>query len=137
MPRHLITALMTFSLLASGLLVATPAQAAWSRPGDLTKYRVCRAAADHGEAWRFVSKLRRYASTPDARAGIRVYTANKLDARWSSGWLDQGETQISTLRVPKSKKVRVQIWQEAGDTDSSVGTAAELTVLKPKKIRHC
>lgn len=136
MPRYLIAALVTFALLAVGL-AATPAQAAWSRPGDLTKYRVCRASVDGGDGWRFVSKVRRYAHTPDARAGIRVYSGHEVEAHWSSGWLTRGETEIWTVRVPKSKRILVQIWQEAGDRDSSIGTATEITVLKPKKIKHC
>lgn len=137
MPRTLFTtALATFVLIVGGLVLA-PAQAEWSQPGDLTRYRLCRAPADDGEAWRFVSKVRKYASTPDARAGIEVYTGSKRTAHWSSGWLKKGEVQVSTVRVTRSPKVRVHIWQEAGDRDSSVGTALQLDVIKPKRIRRC
>jgi diaminopimelate epimerase len=58
-------------------------------------------------------------------------------AHWSSGWLDKGEVQISVVRVQKSSKVRLTIWEEAGDRDSSIGTATSASNLKPKKIRHC
>ena len=137
MPRKLFaTVLATFALVVSGM-VSAPAQAEWSKPGDLTRYRLCRAPADGGDAWRFVSKVRKYAGTPDARAGIRVYSGSDRKARWSSGWLRKGEVQVATVRVQKSKRVRVHIWQEAGDRDSSVGTAIQLTVIKPKKIRRC
>lgn len=131
------TALATFALVVGGLVLSAPAHAGWTRPGDLTNYRVCRAAADGGDAWRFVSKVRKRAGTPDARAGINLYVGNKRTAHWSSGWLKKGEVQISTVRVRKSPKVRVQIWQEAGDRDSPIGTALEMSVLKPRKIRRC
>ncbi|MEJ7795198.1 MAG: hypothetical protein WKF50_06575 [Nocardioides sp.] len=138
MPRKLFTtALATFALLVGGLVLSAPAQAEWTRPGDLTKYRLCKASTDGGDSWRFVSKVRKRAGTPDARAGIDVFVADKRKAHWSSGWLEKGETQISTVRVKKSPKVRVQIWQEAGDLDSPIGTALEMNVLKPHKIRHC
>jgi len=95
MPRTLFTtALAAFALLVSGLVLsAPPAHAEWTRPGDLTRYRVCKAATD--------------------------------------------ELQISTVRVEKSPQVRVTIWQEAGDRDSSIGTALEMNALEPHKIRHC
>jgi hypothetical protein len=138
MPRNLVTTVLaTFALIAGGLVLAAPAQAEWSRPGDLTKYRLCRASADGGDAWRFVSKVRKYAGTPDARAGIRVHSGSDGVARWSSGWLKKGEVEISVVRVKKSRKVRVWIWEEAGDLDSPIGTAAQGTVIRPKRIRHC
>lgn len=135
--KLLTTALAAFALLVSGLVLSAPAQAEWSRPGDLTRYRLCRASTDSGDAWRFVSKVSKRAGTPDARTGIKVYVSDKRVARWSSGWLQKGETQISTVRVRKSPKVRVEIWQEAGDLDSPIGTALEVTLLKPNRIRHC
>jgi len=138
MPRTLFTtALAAFALVVSGLVLSAPAQAEWSRPGDLTRYRLCKASTDSGDAWRFVSKVRKRAGTPDARAGINVYVADKRAARWSSGWLEKGELQISTVRARKSPQVRVEIWHEAGDLDSPIGTALEITILKPKTIRHC
>lgn len=137
MPRTLFaTVLATFALVVGGL-VSAPAQAEWSKPGELTRYRLCRAPADGGDAWRFVSKVRKYGRTPDARAGIQVYSGSDRKARWSSGWLRKREVQISTVRVPKSPRVRVHVWQEAGDRESPVGTALQLTVIKPKKIRRC
>ena len=140
MPRTFLTALALFAslaLLLAGLALATPAQAAWSRPGDLTDYRVCRTTTDGGDSWKFISKVRKYRETKDARAGINVYRGKQRREHWSSGWLKQGETEIAVLRVDKARKVRVQIWHEAGDRDSSVGTALEVSVLRPGKIRHC
>ena len=138
MPRkRFATVLATFALLLGGLVLTPPAHAEWSQPGNLTRYRLCRASTDGGDAWRFVSKVRKYAGTPDARAGIKVYAGSDRKAAWSSGWLKKGEVQISTVRVKKSPKVRVHVWQEAGDRDSGLGTALQLTVFRPKKIRHC
>lgn len=129
--------LAAFALLIGAPVLAAPAGAEWSEPGDLTRYRLCRASADGGDTWRFVSKVRKYADTPDARAGIQVYAGDDRVARWSSGWLRKGEVQISVVRVAKSPQVRVHVWQEAGDRDSSIGTALQLTVIEPRKIRHC
>lgn len=138
MPRTMITtALATMALVVGGLVLATPAHAGWSRPGDFTKYRVCRAPAEGGDLWRFVSKVRKGQGVPDARAGIEAHAGNQRVARWSSGWLERGELQISTVRVAKSPKVRVTIWEEAGDRDSPIGTALAASVLKPHDIRRC
>ena len=41
------------------------------------------------------------------------------------------------MRVAKSPKVRVYVWQEAGDRDAVTGTAAEARVLRPSRIRRC
>ena len=138
MPRMLFaTALATFALVVGGLVLSAPAGAEWSQPGDLTRYRLCRTTTDSGDAWRFVSKVRKYAHSPDARAGLDVYRGNVRKAHWSSGWLKKGEVEVSRVRVKKSPKVRVHVWQEAGDRDSSLGTSLQLTVIKPKRIRHC
>ena len=137
MPRTFLTALASLGLLMAGLVLASPAEADWSRPGNLTDYRVCRTATDGGDSWQFISKVRKYDETRDARAGINILKGRHRREHWSSGWLQKGETQISTVRVTKSRKVRVQIWHEAGDRDSSIGTALEMTILKPRKIRHC
>ncbi|MGZ5405387.1 MAG: hypothetical protein ACXWDL_12115 [Nocardioides sp.] len=137
MPRTwYATALTTMALVVSGLALSAPAQAGWSRPGGLTHYRVCRAATGSGDTWRFVSRVHQRGSA-DARAGIRVDRGEKRRATWSTGWLDTGETKISTVRVLKAPGVEVTIWQEAGDRDSSIGTAMEAIVLKPRQIRHC
>lgn len=137
MLRNLFTtALATLALVVGGLVLSAPAQAGWSRPGDLTRYRVCRAATNGGDSWRFISKVRK-GKSPDARAGIALYVGDKRRARWSTGWLDKGETKISTVRVKKSSDVEVVIWQEAGDRDSSIGTASEAVMRKPRQIRHC
>lgn len=138
MPRKPVaTALTTCALLVSGLMLSAPAGAEWSQPGDLTKYRLCRASADGGDTWRFVSKVRKYAATPDARAGINVFSGNERVAHWSSGWLKRGEVQVSVVRVTKSPKVRVYIAERAGDRDSAIGTALQSTMLKPRRIRRC
>lgn len=138
MLRNLFTtALATLALVVGGSVLSAPAQAEWSRPGDLTKYRVCRASTDGGDSWRFISKVRK-GKAPDARAGIIVHAGDKRRARWSTGWLDKGETKISTVRVTKSADVEVTIWQEAGDRDDEmIGTAAQAISLKPRQIRHC
>lgn len=134
-----LVGLIAGALLAAGglTMTAAPASAAWSRPGDLVKYRLCRASVDGGDQWRFVSKVRRHAETPDARAGLRIYSGNDKIAHWRTGWLDESETQILRIRIQKSPKVRLEVWQEAGDLDSNIGTAWELTVIKPRRIRRC
>lgn len=138
MPRQMITtALATMALVVGGLVLSTPANAGWSHPGDFTNYRLCRAPAEGGDVWRFVSKVRKGSDAPDVRAGIQVNAGKKRVARWSTGWLEKGELQISTVRVVKSPKVRVTIWEEAGDLDSPIGTAMQATVIKPHDIRRC
>ena len=138
-PRSSVsTLLVSLALAASGLAVTSPAaEAAWSRPGDLVKYRVCKTSVDGGDAWALTSRVRRYYRTPDARAGIEVQRGSRTVARWGSGWLDRGEVRVSTVRVAKSPKVRVYVWQEAGDRDAVTGTAAEARVLRPSRIRRC
>lgn len=137
MPRTVLIAVAGLALVLAGLVIAGPAQAEWSRPGDLVRYKVCRTAAHGGEYWKFHSSVRRQPGTSNARAGIRLLHGDQARARWSSGWLDRGEVQVSKVRIRKSPKVRVHIWQEAGERDSQIGTSATATLLTPKQIRHC
>ena len=139
MPRSFLsTSLVSLALAASGLAVAAPAaDAAWSRPGELVKYRVCKDTVDGGDTWAITSRVRRYYRTPDARAGLEVRTGSRTEARRGSGWLDRGEVWVSTVRVARSPRVRVVVWQEAGDRDSVIGTAAEAVELRPQRIRRC
>lgn len=139
MPRSSVsTLLVSLALAASGLAVTSPvAEAAWSRPGDLVKYRICKTSVDDGDAWAFTSRVRRYHRTPDARAGLEVVRGSRTVARWGSGWLDRREVRVSTVRVAKSPTVRVRVWQEAGDQESVTGSAAEARVLRPGRIRRC
>lgn len=138
MPRSaLTTVLVALALAASTLgVTTTAAQAAWSRPGELVKYRVCRADGP-GNTWVLTSRVRKYYRTPDARASLAAYAADERVARWRTGWLDRGEVQISRVRVRRSPEVRVVVTQEAGDRESDIGTTAESLVLKPRRIQRC
>lgn len=137
MPRSVLTTvLVALALAASTLAIApTAAQAAWSRPGDLVKYRVCKTGG--GDHWVLRSRVRKYWRTPDARASLSAYAGNERVGRWRSGWLERGEVEISRVRVAKSPKVRVVVTTEAGDRDSDIGTASESMMLKPKRIKRC
>jgi hypothetical protein len=136
--RTASTGLVSLALAATGVVVTgPPASAGWSFPGDLVKYRVCRHGSADGESWVFRSRVKLRAGSKDGRGTIAVYRGDDRVARWSSGWLDAGEVQISEVRVRKSPKVRVFITQEAGDRDSDIGTSAESNLLKPWRIRHC
>lgn len=137
MPRPVLTTALVAFALAASTLVITPstAQAAWSRPGDLVKYRVCKTAA--GDQWVLTSRVRRYARTPDARASLSARAGDERVARWRTGWLDRGEVEISRVRVERSPKVRVLVTTEAGDRDSDIGTASESVLLTTKRIKRC
>ncbi len=138
MRTTLSSLLLSCALALTGLAATAPAaDAAWSRPADLVKYRVCKDSVDQGTRWAFTTRVRRYYRTPDARASISAFSGSRQVARWDSGWLDRGEVQISTVRVKKSPKVRVYVQTEAGDLSSDTGTSAEGIVLKPRKIRRC
>lgn len=137
-PRKLLsTTLVTLALAATGLSVTTPAEAAWTRPGDLVKYRLCKVSADGGDTWVFTSRVRRYYATPDARAGLTVLNGQRQVARWRTGWLDRGEVELSRVRVERSPKVRVVISEEAGDRGSDTGTTAQARVVDPRTVRRC
>ena len=84
MPRSVLTTVLTtglvaLALAASTLVVApTAAQAAWSRPGDLVKYRVCKTGA--GDHWILTSRVRKYWRTPDARASLSAWSGGRASA---------------------------------------------------------
>lgn len=137
-PARLTAVLAVLALALAGLaLTAAPAEAGWSRPADLVKYRLCRRGTADGESWVFVSKVRARAGVADSRASIGVYRGNDRVARWRSGWLEQDEVETSRVVARKSSKVRVLVEAEAGDRESVTGTALEAAVLKPKRVRHC
>jgi hypothetical protein len=138
MPRSALTTVLVALALAVSTLgvTSTAAEAAWSRPGELVKYRVCRADGP-GDTWVFTSRVRKYFRTPDARASLSAYADDERVARWRTGWLDRGEVRISRVRVTRSPGVRVVVSQEAGDRDSAIGTSAESTVLRPRRIQRC
>lgn len=141
MPRTHVTATSLAGAVASALLTtvltAVPAGAAWTDVGDFTDYRICRAATPSGQGWKFVSRVHKDDDTPDARAGVVLRDrAHQRRDRWRSGWLED-KTARGTARIRKSPQVRVQVWEEAGDLDSPVGTALQVTVYKPGQIRRC
>lgn len=141
MPQPRVTSGSRTGVLASALLATTltagPAHAAWTDAGDFTDYRICRTATPSGEGWKFVSRVRKDDDTPDARVGLvlRDRVHQRRD-RWRSGWLGD-ETARGTARIRKGPRVRVQVWEEAGDLDSPIGTAVQVTVYKPRQIRRC
>ncbi len=139
MPRpNLSTSLVALLLAASSLAVtSTAAEAAWTRPGDLVKYRVCKANDPGSDVWVFRSRVRKHFRTPDARASFSAYSGNQRVALWRTGWLDRGEVEVALVRVRKSSGVRVYISQEAGDRESSIGTSLEAVALKPGRVRRC
>ncbi len=136
--RVVSTTVLSLALATTGLAATTSAaEAAWSRPGDLVKYRVCRDTTASGDHWVFTSRVLRYHRTPDARASISVHTGNRRVARWRTGWLDRGAAEVATVRARKAPGVRVVLTMEAGDRDSDIGTASEGYVLRPSAIRRC
>ncbi len=137
MPRSVLTtALLALALAApTAAVTSAPAEAAWSRPGDLVKFRVCKTRV--GDTWAFRSRVRKYARTPDARASLAAYAGDERVARWRTGWLEAGEVEISRVRVARSPELRVYVSQEAGDRDSDIGTTREAMVLDPRRIRKC
>lgn len=138
-PRKLLsTTLVSLAMATTSLAVTTPAaDAAWSRPADLVKYRLCKTTVDRGDTWVFTSRVRRYHATPDARAAISALSGNRRVAHWRTGWLDRGEVEISRVRVPTSPQVRIVIEEEAGDRDSDIGTTAQATTVDPRDVRRC
>lgn len=128
---------VTASALLATSLSAVPAQAAWTDVGDFTDYRICRSATPSGNGWKFLSRVRKDDDTPDARVGMVLRDReHQRRARWRSGWLDD-EPARGAARIRKSPQVRVQVWEEAGDLDSPVGTAIQATVYKPRQIKRC
>lgn len=131
-----LTGVVASAMLAS-VLTAVPAQAAWSKVGDFTDYRICRTGTPSGNGWKFVTRVRKDADTPDARVGVVLRDReHQRRARWRSGWLDDDPAR-GAARIRKSPQVRVQVWEEAGDLDSPIGTALQATVYEPRQIRRC
>ena len=137
MPRSSPTTALVALALAASTLVAAPtaAQAAWSRPSEIVKYRVCKTGS--GDQWVLTSRVRRYWRTPDARASLAAYAGDERVARRRTGWLDQGEVEVSRVRVTRSPKVRVYVTTEAGDRESDIGTTRESVLLEPRRIKRC
>ena len=63
--------------------------------------------------------------------------ADKRRQRWSSGWLKDDQVERGWVRYQRTGRVRLHVWQEAGDRDSGIGTALEREVLRPRQIERC
>ena len=130
-------ALATVALSLGVVLVAAPAQAGWTHASGVTKLHLCRTASPAGKGWVFRARVKKYADTEDARAGITITHRGQARQRWNSGWLDDGEVERGEVRTPRSRRVRLHVWQEAGDLDSPVGTALQAAVYRPGQIKRC
>ena len=138
--KHAARVLLTLASVAATstvALTAAPAQAGWTNASGITQYRICRAPSESGRGWVFVSRVRKRADTADARAGVMIRDDGQRRQQWRSGWLDDGEAERGTVRIRRSRGVRLHIWQEAGDRSSPVGTALETAVYRPRELRHC
>lgn len=137
---RLCAALLALATTATGLVVtlgAAPAQAGWTDVSGTTRYRICKEATPSAKGWIFLTRVRKRAGTEDARAGAVLYAGDKPRHRWSSGWLDDGEVARGQVRIKRQGRIRVHVWQEAGDVDSPIGTALERAVLRPRDIDRC
>ena len=132
-----LTALAMVAITLVVTLAASPAHAGWTDVSGLTTYRLCRAPTPSGQGWVFTSRVRKRADTADARAGVVLVEDGQPRQRWSSGWLEDGVRERGRVRIARTRGVRLQVRQEAGDRDSAVGTATELRVLRPREVRHC
>ena len=133
-------ALLALATLAAGLVVAVsaaPAHAGWTDVSGMTSYRICKQAAPSGRGWIFLTRVAKPAGTEDARAGVQLYRRGELRQRWSSGWLRDREVDRGWVRAKRFGRIRLHVWQEAGDRDSGIGTALEREVLKPSDIELC
>jgi hypothetical protein len=130
-------ALATVAFTLAVVLVAAPAQAGWTNASGPTRFHVCRTATPSGQGWLFRARAKKRAQTEDARAGMLVHHRGQARQRWASGWLEDGEAERGTVRTPRSRRVRLHVWQEAGDLDSPVGTALQAVVYRPRQIEHC
>lgn len=141
-PRRVLTTVLVAMALAASTLVlvggaTSAAEAAWSRPGSLVHYKLCKQSVDGGEAWLFRSRVRKHADTEDARAWLAVYRKGDRIAGRKTGWLDDGGVETFRVRVRRAPTVRLVVSQEAGDLDSDLGTSAEAVLLKPKRVKSC
>ncbi len=131
---------IALATLAAGMVVtlgAAPAQAGWTDVGAMTHFRICKEATPSAKGWIFLSRARKRAGTEDARAGVTLHVAGKRRQHWSSGWLKDREVERGWARYQRAGRVRVHVWQEAGDRDSGIGTALEREVLRPRQIERC
>ena len=137
---RLSAALLTLAMAAAGLVVtlgATPAEAAWTDVGGMTRYRICKEATPSAQGWIFVTRVRKRAGTDDARGGADLYVGDKRRHRWRSGWLGDGEVAQGRLRAQRGRGLRIHVWQEAGDQQSAIGTALERRALRPRDVDRC
>lgn len=130
-----MTALLAVTTTVLG--TAAPAQAAWTRAGDVTHYKICRRATPSGKGWQFVSRVHKRYDDSRARAGVAVRHEGKRRGKWTSGWLGDDEVAHGVVRIQRARHVRVRVWQEAGDPSSPLGTAKTVTRYRPRQIRHC
>jgi hypothetical protein len=130
-------ALATVALSLAITLVAAPAYAGWSNASGITKFHVCRMATPSGKGWVFHARAKKRAGTEDARAGMTLYRGRDARQRWSSGWLADDEVEWGSVRIHRSRRVTLHVWQEAGDRDSPIGTAVEAASYQPRQIKHC
>ena len=136
----LAAGLLALATVASGLVVAlsaAPAQATWTDASGLTRFHVCKEATPSARGWIFLARATKRAGTEDARAGMELYVEGNRRQRWSSGWLGDREVGRGWVRAKRFHRVRLHVWQEAGDRDSDIGTALERRVLRPRQITRC
>ncbi len=137
---RLSAALVALATVMSGLVLslgATPAQAEWSEPGTLVRFKICKQVRHGSKGWVFLARAQKRPSSDDARAGMAIYVGGDRRQRWGSGWLHGREIDRGWVRTRKTAKVTVQVWQEAGDRDGAVGTSRELRVLRANQVARC
>lgn len=117
-------------------LGAAPAQAGWTDVSSMTRYTICKEATPSAKGWIFLTRVRKRAGVEDARAGIALHVDGQRRQRWTSGWLDR-RVERGWVRAPHPGRVRIHVWQEAGDRDSMIGTALEHRVLRPRQVERC
>ena len=137
---RLSAALVALTMTVAGLVVAlgaATAQAAWTDVSGMTRYRICKESTPSAKGWVFLTRVRQRAGSDDARAGAVLYEGDERRQRWRSGWLDDDEVHAGRLRITRGPGVRIHVWQEAGDPDSSIGTALEREALRPRDVDRC
>jgi hypothetical protein len=137
---RLTAGLLALATITAGLVVAlgaAPAQAGWTDVGAMTHFRVCKETTPAAKGWIFLARARKRTGTDDARAGMVLRADGERRQRWSSGWLRGREVERGWVRTQRSGRVRLHVWQEAGDRDSGIGTALEREVLRPRQVERC
>lgn len=137
---RLSAALLALATVAAGLVVtlgAAPAQAGWTDVSGVARFRICKEATPSARGWVFLTRVRKPSGTHDARGGAVLRAGDRPRRHWRSGWLDDGEVAQGRLRVRRGADVRIQVWQEAGDPDSAIGTALEREALRPGDVDRC